>query len=264
MILGAKLASGAGADIFAWGEGQVVKLFKPGTSEGMAQYEAWVTANAFTAGAPAPEVLGLIDAEGRPGIVFPRYDGPTLASLMLGGQLSWPDGGAIMAGLYHRLHAGAYRTSLLTFRAWVAFCVGRLRAAGIPDDVLRKAQSVAERLPDSGPLCHGDLHASNIIMTAGGPRLVDWISALNADPMLDVARCHLTLTMLVPDADDHEPGRQADAAFMSEYARLADTTNDALADAMAPYMCVMAAMRMMESRSGDDEKRRLANFILSH
>lgn len=264
MTVGAKLASGAGADVFAWGEGRVVKLFKPGTAEEVVQYEAWVTATAFAAGAPAPEMLGLVDVEGRPGIVFPRYDGPTLASLMLGGQLSWRDGGAIMAGLCHRLHVGAYRTGLLTFRAWVGLCLSRLRAAGVAADVLRKAQSVAGSLPDSGPLCHGDLHASNIIMTADGPRLVDWISALNADPMLDVARCHLALTMIGPDAGDHESSRQADAAFMSEYARLAGTTADALADAMAPYLCVMAATRMMESSSGDDEKRRLARFILSH
>ena len=264
MILGAKLASGTGADVFAWGEGQVVKLFKPDNIEGMAQYEAWVTATAFAAGAPAPEVLGQVNVQGRPGIVLPRYDGPTLASLMHEGQLSWSEGGAIMAGLYHRLHAGAYRTSLLTFRAWMGICFGRLTAAGVSEDVLRKAQSVAESLPDAGPLCHGDLHASNIIMTADGPQAVDWISALNANPMLDVARCHLTLTMLVPDARDRQSSRRADAAFMSQYARLAGTTDDALAEAMAPYMCVMAAARMIESGCGDDEQRRLAQFVLCY
>ena len=58
--LGEKLGEGILADVHAWAPGQVVKLFKPGTSRQLAWYEVQATHGIFAAGGPAPEMLGVV------------------------------------------------------------------------------------------------------------------------------------------------------------------------------------------------------------
>jgi aminoglycoside phosphotransferase (APT) family kinase protein len=166
-----------------------------------------------------------------------------------------------MAQLQHSLHSARHEAPLRTFREWTLASLRALREQGAPADVLDYVEDVVMALPAGGVLCHGDLHPGNILMTAAGPQIIDWVSALNANPLVDVAREHLTLTVLPLGWDALR--READAAFIDTYAALAGTTSDDLLTAIAPYMAVMAAMRMMESHATDDERRMLADYIRS-
>ena len=78
-----KLGEGATAEIHAWAPGQVVKLFKAGVPTRWGKHEARMTRAAFTGGAPAPEVYGEVNVDGRFGFVMRRFDGPTLRDLLL-------------------------------------------------------------------------------------------------------------------------------------------------------------------------------------
>jgi aminoglycoside phosphotransferase (APT) family kinase protein len=66
---------------------------------------------------------------------------------------------------------------------------------------------VATALPERGVLCHGDLHGLNVILTPKGPRIIDWMSVLDAPALVDVARHHVTLTLCVPDGAQYDPIR---------------------------------------------------------
>lgn len=70
MKLGEKLEEGAGSEANAWGEGQIIKLFKPGIDRRAVSHEVHVTRVVFEAGAPAPEVLDVLEVDGRQGIVL--------------------------------------------------------------------------------------------------------------------------------------------------------------------------------------------------
>ena len=61
--LGEKIGEGISADVHAWAPGQVVKLFKPGMSRRLSWHEVQMTHAVFTAGAPAPEVFGVVTLE---------------------------------------------------------------------------------------------------------------------------------------------------------------------------------------------------------
>lgn len=261
MVLGPKLGEGAGSEAYAWGDGRIVKLFTRGTDPSVVEYEAWATNIAHQAGAPAPAVFGVVEVDGRLGIIFPRYEGETLLSMAVRGSIDPGETGAIMARLQHSLHAGQYRTPLRTFRSWALSTISELRQRGLAATVLDTVSEVLLRLPEGGTLCHGDLHPGNILMTADGPVIIDWISALNADPLVDVAREHLTLTLLFVDSGWDAQLRAADASFISTYARLARLTTDDLLAQLAPYMTVMAAMRLVESGSTERERERLLEYI---
>jgi hypothetical protein len=48
-------------------------------------------------------------------------------------------------------------------------------------------------LAEGTVLCHGDFHPGNVIMTATGPRIIDWYDATSGNPAGDFARTCLML-----------------------------------------------------------------------
>ncbi|MHB0876194.1 MAG: hypothetical protein ACYC5O_09135 [Anaerolineae bacterium] len=75
---GERVGFGATANIYAWGDGQVLKLFHAGISEAAIRREAEATAIAHGIGLAVPAVGGVVEVDGRLGIVYERVSGPTL------------------------------------------------------------------------------------------------------------------------------------------------------------------------------------------
>src|SRR6478752_2749091 len=71
------IGRGFTADVYAWGDGRVLKLFHPGAPD-RPEREYRVTRAVHAAGLPAPAVYELVEVDGRAGIVFERVDGPSL------------------------------------------------------------------------------------------------------------------------------------------------------------------------------------------
>ena len=248
--LGELIGQGATAEVFAWGEGRVLKLARPGVERVAVEYEANTTRTAFESGAPAPQVFEVIEIEGRLGIVYPRYSGETVLGKLGRGAVTPAEAARTLASVHHSLHFGNHRGDLVTFERWVNFSLGRLEEKGCAPDVLPIVRDWLAKVPADGPVCHGDLHLDNIMITADGPVILDWISALAADPMVDIARQHLSLTVL-PIEDERAKRFDAirpeiDAVFLETYAEISGTTVPALLSAIAPFMPIMAALRMSE------------------
>jgi len=76
--LGTLLGQGRTADIYAWGERQVIKLYHVGWPVAMIEEEARISRLVAQTGLPVPTVGDVLTMEGRTGIVFGRVSGPTL------------------------------------------------------------------------------------------------------------------------------------------------------------------------------------------
>jgi len=239
--LGEKIGEGAAADVHAWAPGQVVKLFKSGSSRRLGWHEAHMTDAVFAAGAPAPQVFGVVILEGRLGIVLSRFDGPTLLQLTRTGAVTRGQAGAILAALCRAVHKTPPPPGVLALRGWMD---AWLRSAGgsLPEPIAPGILALIERLQPGDELCHGDLHPGNVIMTAEGPRLVDWTWTMRAPAALDLGCCHMLLSEFAPTvADDPERPRAVNVAVQSEYARLAGISPAALTAAIEsclPVVCV--------------------------
>jgi aminoglycoside/choline kinase family phosphotransferase len=48
-------------------------------------------------------------------------------------------------------------------------------------------------LPAGPQLCHNDFHPDNILITADGPFIIDWLDATVGNPLADVARTSIIL-----------------------------------------------------------------------
>ena len=240
--LGEKIGEGVSADVHGWAPGQVVKLFKPRVSRRLSWHEAHMTDAVFAAGAPAPEVFGVVMLEGRFGIVLQHFDGPTLLQLTRTGAVTRGQAGAILADLCRAVHKTPPPPGVLALRGWMD---AWLRSAGgtIPAPIAPGIRALVDRLQPADELCHGDLHPGNVIMTAEGPRLIDWTGTVRAPAAYDLGISHILLTELAPEiADDPERPRAVNAAAQSEYARLAGLSQAALAAAMEPYLPIVRTL----------------------
>ena len=239
--LGEKIGEGATADVHAWAPGQVVKLFKSGVSRRLGWHEVHMTHTAFTAGAPAPEVFGVVTLEGRFGMVLQHLDGPTLLQLLRSGAMTRGQAGAILAGLCHAVHKTPPPPDVLPLRDLMKVFL-QSSSDGLPQHIATGVLALIDRLPPGNGLCHVDPHPGNVIMTAEGPRLVDWTWTMRAPAALDLGCCHMLLSEFAPTvADDPERPRAVNMAVQSEYARLAGMSPAALTAAIEsclPVVCV--------------------------
>ena len=245
--LGEKIGEGAFADVHAWAPGQVVKLFKAGVPQRVSWWEARMTRAVFAAGGPAPEVLGEVTLEGRFGIVLPRLDGPTLLQLSRSGAVTFDQAGAIIASLCLSVHKTPPPPDVVLLRDWMDGSLRRSRGL-VPEHIATGILALIERLRPGDGLCHTDLHPGNVIMTADGPRLIDWGGAVRAPATLDLAFCHVILSENAPEVvDNPRRPRAVNAAAQSEYARLAGISQTALTAAVEPYLPIA---RLWILRSG--------------
>jgi streptomycin 6-kinase len=253
--LGEKIGEGAFSDVHAWAPGQVVKLFKAGVRRRTVWGEARMTRAAFAAGAPAPEVLDEVTVEGRFGIVLTRFDGPTLLQLSRGGAMAPEQAGAILAALILSVHKTPPPPEVLSLRDWMD---GSLQLSGdtLPKHIATGTLALIERLKPGDGLCHADIHSGNVIMTADGPRFIDWSSAVRAPAALDLACCHILHSEIAPEivADPERP-RAIDAAAQAEYARLTGVSPAALTAAIESYLPIVRVLVLLGGAAPSQRER---------
>src|SRR5689334_8276458 len=237
--LGEKIGEGAFSEAYAWAPGQVVKLFKPGVSRWMPRHEVRMIRAVLAAGVPVPEVFGEMTLDGRFGIVMQRQDGPTLWHLSRTGAVTFEQAGAIVAALAMSVHKTPPPPEVLSMREHMEREL-RHDDGKIPKHIAADILALTDRLPPGVGLCHCDLSPGNVIMTAEGPKLVDWTFAMRRPAALDLGFLHVILSELAPQiADNPERPRATNAAAQSEYARLAGTSLAALTAAMEPYLPIV-------------------------
>ena len=237
--LGEKIGEGAHSEAYTWAPGQVVKLFKPGVPRGMAWFEVRMIRAVHAAGAPVPEVFGEVTLDGRFGIVLQRLDGPTLLQLTRTGAVTFEQAGAIVAALAMSIHKTPPPPEVPSMRDYME---GELRFddGKLPKHITTDVLALIDRLPPGDGFCHCDLSPGNVIMTAEGPKLVDWAFAMRGPAALDLGFLHVILSELAPEiADNPERPRATNAAAQSEYARLAGTSLAELTAAMQPYLPIV-------------------------
>jgi hypothetical protein len=234
---GRRSNQGGTADIHAWAPGQVVKLFKEGFPPQLGQQEARMTRAVFAAGAPAPEVFGEVTLDGRFGIVLGRLDGPTLLQLTRSGGVTFAQAGAILASLGLSVHRMSPPPGAFHLRRWMDTAF-RLSGDIVPKHIASGILALIDRLQHPGDgLCHGDIHPGNVIMTADGPRLIDWTFSIRAPAAFDHGHFHINLTELALDVTDNPQRPLAVyAAAQSEYARLSGMPVAALKQTMETWL----------------------------
>ena len=185
MNLGEPIATGRTAEIYAYGEGQVVKLLKDGFDQGTLDREADKAAAASEAGVPSPAVLDRVEIDGRYGIVFAEVDGDLLVDdIALAPQ---------RLGHWGRIFADIHSSVLARTSTELPSVVEKLRIqideADLPGPQASAAQAQLDVLGEGDRILHGDFHPANVMINeAGEYSVIDWVDASRGHPAADIAR----------------------------------------------------------------------------
>jgi aminoglycoside phosphotransferase (APT) family kinase protein len=172
------------SDVFAWGDGRVLKLLHPWVLPEIADREFVATRAVHAAGLPAPAAYDVIEVEGRRGIIFERVNGVSLLAYTQ--KRPWAIFQAVreLADLHAAIHRVAAPDGLPLLRDRIA---ARIEAGDATDADKQAARDQLAALPGGNVICHGDFHPANVLITARGFKVIDWSSASRGNPIGDVA-----------------------------------------------------------------------------
>jgi aminoglycoside phosphotransferase (APT) family kinase protein len=217
-MLGPKIAHGREADVYAWGDDAVIKLFRPGFGGHAAEAAALRRLDGTGA---APRLVDTVDIDGRCGLVMQRIDGVDMLAHLQ--RRPWH-----LVALAHMLARAALRIHQVPAPPGLADQVEvldeRITAADLDPRFRGYASQLLRSLPTGDRLCHGDLHPGNAILTAGGASIIDWAAATRGTPASDVARTLLLLRQADPLPDTPVLSRLLISAGRSVFAAVFDRT----------------------------------------
>jgi aminoglycoside phosphotransferase (APT) family kinase protein len=190
------LGEGGEAETLAWGEGRVLRLLKDPAHADRLTRERAALAAARAAGAPVPRDYGPHSVAGRPGLVLERIDGPDLLTLLA--QRPWllPRIARILGETHAKLHAAVVPDGLPTVPDIIRQALTESEL--VPPRFAAAALKRLEQLSIGDTLCHWDFQPTNVILSATGPRIIDWSFAARGHPAADVARTRLILAIGEP------------------------------------------------------------------
>jgi aminoglycoside phosphotransferase (APT) family kinase protein len=189
-----RIAQGREAEIFAWDDGTVLRLFRDRRAPDLLEREMAAMEAVRLVVPLVPAVLGRVDIEGRPGLILERIDGQDLLTRVERRPWTARGAGALCGELHAQLHEVIAPAALPGLRD---LALRGIEEAGelIPETARTIARERLSSLPDGDRLCHGDFHPGNVLMSSRGPVAIDWTNAVRADAHADVARTLLLMRM---------------------------------------------------------------------
>lgn len=190
MAYGALIGEGKVAEVFEYGEGRVLKLYRAGQPKSDAMREAQVLGVVARGGVRAPRAYEVVEFGGRWGVVMDRVSGRTFAESLLADPAAAGPYFAAMARLQARLHA-ASGVGLMPVKTRLE---GKIeRAPVLANPVRQRLRDRLYALPDGDRVLHGDFHPYNILGTPEDAVIVDWLDATAGPPAADVCRSWLLM-----------------------------------------------------------------------
>jgi len=245
-ILSSPIAEGRTAEIYAWDDGHVLKLYRDWCPPDWVEYEARIARLIYEAGIPSPEAGDIVEVEDRCGLIYQRLEGITMVQDLKGRPWMLFKHAHSLAELQCQIHAKS-TTGLPAYKARLRNDIDE--TSHLTEVLRTKAHTMLDQLPDGQNICHGDFHPENILITKSGPVVIDWMTASSGNPWADVARTSLLLTIGVNAATQQIPlvlrmmVRLYHRSYLRRYRALrADSENE-----MRRWTTLIAAARLNEN-----------------
>jgi Ser/Thr protein kinase RdoA (MazF antagonist) len=184
--LGNPIARGRTADIYAWQDGNILKLFHDWFDLDSIEYEAEIARAVHASGLPVPRVGDILHVDGHNGLVYQRINGRSMLEALQRKPWMVFNFARRQAALHAQMHTRRIAVQLPSQKERLE---NKIRQAHVLPVPLQTALlSKLESLPQEDRLCHGDFHPGNILLNAGQAVVIDWIDSTLGNPLADVAR----------------------------------------------------------------------------
>jgi aminoglycoside phosphotransferase (APT) family kinase protein len=243
----------AGTDnLYAWGEGQLVKLYGDEAPPGWVEHVARVDRALYEAGLPVPAAGESIEIDGSLGLIYERIEGRSLADDLLGTPEPNPDAVVRLARVFAEVHAEIHACgSIPDVPSQGQLFPDVIRRIDVlPPDLREATLNALDEMPEGDRLCHGDFHPYNVLMSPRGPVVIDWNNAHIGNPLEDVARSKLMLS----GVSMSEPSQRSSIdlftkAYLERYFQLRPHDQQQL----VAWQPIVAAMRLSDNIPGLQE-----------
>ncbi len=192
-----KIGEGNTAEVFTWGENDILKLFRKEFPIREIEQEYRISKVVEGLEVPIPRVRDMLEYEGRTGIVYEKIMGISLLKLLI--DKPWIASG--LAKTIARMHYDMHQQSV----QGIPDCVETLRwrinhADNLPSPQKEEVLKTLDSLPRGSSLCHCDYHPGNIIKGDDRYVILDWMTATSGCASYDVARTiYLIRDAALPD-----------------------------------------------------------------
>lgn len=209
------------------GEGRVVKIPYSDTPARWLRDEWRHLVVAERSGAPCPQRPELVEVDEQPGLAYDLVDGEVMWDALVDRPRCASEFGSTLWELQSALFSSAASFALPAQRDRLR---AKLEIAGRHLD--SPVQPVIDWVFDQqGPIgfCHGDVHPKNVVVTSGGPVLVDWFDASRGILAAEVARTSMLLDAFRaagPDGDALATVHRAYLASASEHVAAAGVDHE--------------------------------------
>ncbi|XEC93100.1 phosphotransferase family protein [Paenibacillus tarimensis] len=254
------IAAGRTAELYGYGEENVIKLFKPGISLDMLNMEYINSSEVYRSGIATPQPVRKIELNGRIGIVYEKVSGETLLTLIMKKLASVQEAAAKMVYIHKDIHQKSI-PKLPKQKGILAEKIGDAPSLTTFEKTSIIAYLVG--LEEDTKVLHGDFHPDNIII---GEKewTIDWMTGMSGHPAGDVAR---TIILLQYGTLPEEVPKQVAAYFSHiRMQMLHDYTSRYLGETSISHeeidrwLLPVAAARLCEWIP-DAEKERLVKLI---
>lgn len=211
--IGPKLGVGREAEVYAWGDDAVVKLYRPGYRGHRAEAAALTELNGRGG---APRLIEVVDHDRRHGLVIQRLPGIDMLTAVQ--QRPWllRHLSRRLATTHLRIHEVRPSGAMADLREVMA---ARIQEAPLPPHLRDFVLPLLKGLPVGDRLCHGDYHPGNVLVEGDRIGVIDWANAARAVPEADHARTLLLLRWADPLPETRPLIRGMLAAGRSLFAR---------------------------------------------
>jgi uncharacterized protein (TIGR02172 family) len=190
MKKGPRIGVGRTAEVYAWGDDQILKLYRADMPREWVEHEARIGQIVADAGVHAPAIGDIVEVDGRLGIIYERITGPAMLDALAHQPWRLPSLARQFAQVHATMHT-CLRPELPSQHQSLSRAVEY--APGLDDGTRQRILAALDRPPDGESVCHGDYHPGNIILSPRGPVVIDWMTACHGNAVADVARTVLLL-----------------------------------------------------------------------
>ncbi len=218
------LGKGNAAEVFAYGNERVCKLFYEGYPGEYIALEFQNSKQMYKNRIKIPKPFQVITIEDRKGIIYERIDGKTLLNIIMENESNLDELLNIFVNL--QLDILAHHTKeVLSYKEYV---IANLKNKKINN---QEIFNTINSLPDDDCLLHGDLHPNNIlIMSDGAPIIIDFMNVCHGSALYDIARTYFLI-------------RQFDGSLANKYLKCIDVSENDI----AKYLNIIEFCRQYES-----------------
>lgn len=211
------IGQGRTAEIYHYADDLILKLYRTGFSGEAVQNEYRMSQWVYEKGLPVPRAVKQMHHATRTGILFERFEGTTLLSLMIQQPELLEHLSYIMAATHYKVHMVQDEGNLLPSQKKILEHA-MLRVSLFSDLEHERLIHYLSVLPEQRAICHGDYHPDNVMLSKDGEQhcVIDWMTGMAGDPAGDVARTWVILKS-GKSPDDAEPAIQGRIRASSKF-----------------------------------------------